>query len=1045
MTNRQTQLAALLCGLLALLSLGASGATRAQYAYLTRGIPAGLPEPIPHGRPQLGLNVALEQYTPAELEAHLQQIADLGVRHLKQSFYLPSDGAFDWAMSDRILAAVANHPTLELTVLLNGDPATQYAPPPPAEFAQWAGEFATRYGRQITHYIIWDEPNLTSQWGGRAVNAADYAALLTAASTAIRTADSTAVIISAPLAPTVEMGPQNMADWRYLQQLYEAGAQGAFDVVAGKPYGFDSDPSDRTVDPAVLNFSRLILLREVVEAQGDGQTAVWAGNWGWNSLPAGWAGAPSAWGQTTAENQLQFVLDGLARAQREWPWAGILFVQGWQTHAPADAPEHGFDLVANPHVGRLAEGTAEPTAALPGYYLASPTDPHQTFVGGWRFSPEFGADMSEVAEGDPPDTVTLHFWGTEVGARVRRADFRARFYATVDGQPANGLPLDNGRASLVLTTADPAEDFIRLEPIATNLEPGWHTLVVEAERGWDQWALHGFSVGYRPDARQHQWAQAGLLALAVVLGGMAFRLGRRTAWPLGRWGEWFAGVSATVQGGLVFGAAAVLSLAGWFTWGAQLGGIYRRLDDVPQLALIGLSAGLFYVTPWFWLMLLALCALLAMLYWRPSWGLVLMAFSMTFYVQPVLKPIFQYRFSPIEVFALVATAAWLARWGVGWLEGFVLTQRREGAKAQRDFVSSAPLPLRPSAPRRLKSLLRTDWAVLAFVLVATLSLLFTERLDVATNEWRRVIVEPALFYLIWRGVRPNAAETWRIVDAFVLGGLLIALIGLGQYATGTNLIEAEGGVMRLRSIYGSPNNVALFLGRVWPLLAAVFLLGDGSRRRWWYGAAAVPVGLAILLSFSKGALLLGVPGSTLLVVGVWQWRRGGRIWPWVVGGLAAVAAVFLIALQIPALASRLDPRGMTGIFRLHLWQASLNMVREHPWLGVGLDNFLYAYRGRYILSAAWQEPNLNHPHNILLDFATRLGLVGLVSGGWLVGSAVWGLGQKVARGGAVLAVGLLGGLVHMLLHGLVDHSFFLVDLAFAFYLAAAFGAWKTAD
>ncbi len=134
------------------------------------------------------------------------------------------------------------------------------------------------------------------------------------------------------------------------------------------------------------------------------------------------------------------MLDGLTRAQREWPWAGILFVQGWQANAPATSAEHGFDLVSHPHLVRLVEDTVEPRAALPGYYLASPTDPHQIFVGGWEFSAEFGADMSEVAEGEPPDTVTVRFWGTEIGARVRRADFRGRFYATVDGQPANGAP-----------------------------------------------------------------------------------------------------------------------------------------------------------------------------------------------------------------------------------------------------------------------------------------------------------------------------------------------------------------------------------------------------------------------------------------------------------------------------------------------------------------------------------------------------------------------------------------------------------------------------
>src|SRR5262245_12866588 len=67
-------------------------------------------------------------------------------------------------------------------------------------------------------------------------------------------------------------------------------------------------------------------------------------------------------------------------------------------------------------------------------------------------------------------------------------------------------------------------------------------------------------------------------------------------------------------------------------------------------------------------------------------------------------------------------------------------------------------------------------------------------------------------------------------------------------------------------------------------------------------------------------------------------------------------------------------QGSTAFFRLKLWQASWTMLREHWPLGVGLDNFLYQYRTRYILPEAWQEPNLNHPHNLILDFGTRLGI-----------------------------------------------------------------------
>jgi O-antigen ligase len=141
-------------------------------------------------------------------------------------------------------------------------------------------------------------------------------------------------------------------------------------------------------------------------------------------------------------------------------------------------------------------------------------------------------------------------------------------------------------------------------------------------------------------------------------------------------------------------------------------------------------------------------------------------------------------------------------------------------------------------------------------------------------------------------------------------------------------------------------------------------------------------------------------------------------------------------------------RGTTGVFRLNLWRASLNMIADHPWLGVGLDNFLYAYRGRYILDAAWQEPNLNHPHNIILDFATRLGLLGLITGGWMItwlGRLLWQARKRLAPIWQPVAIGFTAALVDMLVHGLVDHSFFLVDLAFAFYLMLGTAVWWQSD
>jgi hypothetical protein len=1022
MTNRYRILTGV--GLLtAVFALLIMGALHARQQELTRGLPDGLPQPMAHAGVQPGLNLNLAAYDTPELADNLAQIKALGIGYVKHSFYY--DENFDWAESDRLVTAVSHH-NLTLIPLLDGSPHDNFAPIPPADFANWAGQFAQRYGAQIPVYIIWDEPNITSHWGGQHVNAAEYAAILSAAAAAIRAVDGEALISAAPLAPTVETGPQNLADPLYLQRLYEADVAHAFDIVMAKPYGFDYPPHDRRVDLNVTNFSRAILLREVMERNGDDHKPIWAGNWGWNALPADWSGPPSIWGDATPAQQAAWTATALERARQEWPWMGLMFLENWQPGTHEADPRWGFSIAERETAVSLQQTIAQWDGAIayPGFHLARPDDPAQQYQGNWRFSPEFGADISQS---EPPDSLTFTFWGTDVGLRVRRADFRARLHITINGQPANALPRDEHGSTLILTSADPDEDYISLEWVARNLEPGVHTMTITTSRGWDQWALHGFSVAYHPPDQGYRWGMAGLALTAVFALILSFYNARRSDW--GGWGaRWrvkYGRLSDQTQLLLTALAGAIVALTGWLTWGSQAAGLYRRLGDVGQLALTAATASIFYVAPSFYVYALALIVLLLLIRLRPAWGLVLIAFCFPFYVPDITKPIFSYRFSPVEIFTLVTLAAYLLKTIPEWATQYAVASNKHA------------LHITHHATRNLHT---ADYAAIALLLVATLSLFFTERLGLALTEYRVGIVEPVIFYFLLRAIRPSGPEMWRLLDGFVLGGLVVAGIGLWQYGTGhESLITAEEGLMRLRSIYGSPNNVALYLGRILPLLLALAWLGGPmhGRRRWLYGLLAIPVGLAILLTFSRGGLLLGVPAGFLVIFWVWQRRNGRSPWPWLILFAAAGAIGLLIAQRIPALAGRMDLTSATSFFRINLWRASLSMIAEQPLTGVGLDNFLYAYRGRYIFDAAWQEPNLNHPHNVVLDFATRLGLLGLLVGGWLF----YSLGRAVRRAMASVtaewqpvAVGLAGSLAAILAHGLVDHSFFLIDLAYAFFL-----------
>jgi len=282
------------------------------------------------------------------------------------------------------------------------------------------------------------------------------------------------------------------------------------------------------------------------------------------------------------------------------------------------------------------------------------------------------------------------------------------------------------------------------------------------------------------------------------------------------------------------------------------------------------------------------------------------------------------------------------------------------------------------------------------------------------------------------------------------------VIGLYQFVTG-DVILADG-VARLTAVWGSPNNVGLYLGRLLPIaLAFALLWRDGAdthvgaasrvcplrRGRWIYAGLVVLFGVTILLTYSRGALLLGVPASVLFILGAlyFQTRHlSRRVWLGI-GAAALLGAVTLWFLFTTERFQSLFQSGTgTAFFRVAVWTSAVNMIRDHPLLGVGLDNFLYEYP-KYILPEAWREPNLSHPHNFLLDFWARLGALGVVLLFGMLGAfyrRAW-RSFKTTKDlyTRALMLGLMASMVDFLAHGLIDAAYFYVDLAYVFMLTLA--------
>ncbi len=1022
--------------LLVVAALGA-GAWAAEARFLQRGLVAGFPEhvadtPGADGAfvSRLCVNAPLDAYDAEQLTWALGRIEDLGAAwvrvHIRWADVEAVEGVRSWDAVDRMVAGVVAR-GLGMVVVLDSAPEWDGAPPDPAAFADFAGDVAARYADAITYYQIWHNPNLGDSWGG-AANPFGYADLLARAAQTIRGADPGARIVLGSLAPTVERGERNYAEDVFLEMLYAAGAAPYFDVVAAQPYGFETGPEDRRVDPAVLNFSRAILVRESLVAHGEGHKAVWATNFGWNSMRADLPGLASIWGEVDETAQAQFTVGALERAEQEWPWMGLMCVNGLQPRpegasgARASVPDAreswGFAMIdpegePRPVYGAVQSWARRPAAATTGAYRAD-TD-LAVFEGSWSLGPQ-GADIGEFGD----HRVTLAFEGTGVALTVRRGPYRAFLYVMVDGEPAPALPRDReGRAYVVLY--DPLA-AVATVPLAEGLAAGRHTVTVEAERGWGQWALADWRVTTAPAhvARTRSGFVVWGLIAAVGLVAVGWAA-PRVAW--GRWkdralGAW-AGMAAWVRLAVSVGASAVTLFAAWQTLVG--GSLFRRLGDQGEILVLALATGVFRYSPWVLLSLGAGLVMAAIVFVDPSLGLALTMVAAPLYLHPM--SLFGKSFSLAELVLLPTLLGWAVRWAA---------EMARGRHHRRMALGPAARAL--------------GWPVLALVGWSVASALGAQHGREALRELRLVILEPALFFAALVTLSMSNRERWRVVDAFVVSAVGVALVGLVQYFVLGDVITAEGGVLRLRSIYGSPNNVGLMMGRVLPVLLAIVVWGGPARsrgqraRRWVYGLAVLPVALALGLSLSRGAIVLGVPAA-VVALGLLAGRRW-RTATLIAVGLGLLALIPL--LRLPRFAGLVDLSQGTTSFRVALWHSSIEMVGDHPLLGVGPDNFLYAYRTRYVLPTAWEEFNLSHPHNVVLDFAARLGLPGLAIFLWLQ-MVFWRRAVPLRtlddKGRRALALGAMASMANFLGHGLVDAAYFVIDLAFVFMLTLATVAW----
>ena len=495
-----------------------------------------------------------------KVEKTLQMASEAGLGWVKQQFpwediELKKGSFWDdrmkkstWDKYDNIVQMAQKY-NMKIIARLDRPPTwarqdnTQHEAPPDnlQDYADFVEAVARRYRGRISYYQIWNEPNIFPEWGNRPINPKEYVDLLRVGYEAVKRADPSAYVLSAPLAQTTENSRRAMADVDFLTEMYKQGAANYFDILFANAYGFSLPPDDPP-NPNVLNFQRVQLLHNIMVAYGDGNKPVWFNEFGWDAPPSDFPPDKLIWGRVDEQQQAEYTISAVKMARKQWPWAGVFCVWYFRQdgHILPDRADYYFRMVDVGFTPRPLYNAVKANAAALAQEPAPPGDYQETnpglkSEGKWQILQDQRASGgAALVSSTPGDNVTITFRGTSLSLLLRKGPAGGTLFVTVDGQGANNLPKDSqGRSYIDLY--NPSEQWQTEVTVASDLPDREHRarLVVAQSQGsmsggvatfGSSVVIDGFSV--RLDAVP-VWQNLVPVVAALVLGLLAVIWWRR--------------------------------------------------------------------------------------------------------------------------------------------------------------------------------------------------------------------------------------------------------------------------------------------------------------------------------------------------------------------------------------------------------------------------------------------------------------------------------------------------------------------------------------
>jgi len=317
------------------------------------------------------------------------------------------------------------------------------------------------------------------------------------------------------------------------------------------------------------------------------------------------------------------------------------------------------------------------------------------------------------------------------------------------------------------------------------------------------------------------------------------------------------------------------------------------------------------------------------------------------------------------------------------------------------------------------------YVALSFIGLAVLATLFSPY-GHPSRQWLLIIVGyTTFFYLL-----VSFIDRWEHIRTLTV---MIVLMGVGE-AAWTLVQGLAWNVARPSGTFFNPNFLAGYLTVTWSILLSCAVYGFRKRPAtslpwlppalWWggLGSALCGVGLAILLTQSRGGMLVVLVATLFILTARYGWKFAFSC------ALLLVLAGVLIPTPIRDRVLAEHHQNPVSYARWQMWQGAVAEMVDHP-LGIGLGLYQYTYPlyafpvegeiSRYGKSA-------QTPHNDYLQMGVEMGLGALLAFAIGIVLVLYEM-RRVLQGRLLrwqrsLIVGMGAGGVALLVHAALDSS-----------------------